>query len=146
MSRARIAAIGLACVLTACSGNAPNQRATSAAELRDPASSSDGARVYITNCSSCHQLDGRGGPGAFPALVANPAVTGNPRAVIAAVKYGLRGKPGRNRAALGRVMPPWQGRLSDRDIAAVVTYIRFAWHNDAPPVTLGDVRAVAPQR
>jgi mono/diheme cytochrome c family protein len=118
----------------------------SAVQLNNPASSSDGGRIYITNCSSCHQLDGRGVPGAFPALAANPAVTGDPRAVIAAVKYGLREKPGRNRGTLGTVMPPWQGRLSDGDIAAVVTYIRFAWHNDAPPVTLGGVRAVRPLR
>jgi mono/diheme cytochrome c family protein len=136
------AAIALACLLTACSRETSGRSAVTAAHLSDPASSSDGARIYITNCSSCHQLDGRGVPGAFPALAANPAVTGDPRAVIAIVKFGLRTRGRPNRDAMA-VMPPWQGLLSEDDIAAVVTYIRFAWHNSASPVTPREVKAVA---
>ncbi|MBV8371930.1 MAG: cytochrome c, partial [Candidatus Eremiobacteraeota bacterium] len=40
-------------------------------------------------------------------------------------------------------MPAWRGLLSDDDIAAVVTYIRFAWHNHAAPVSAADVDAVS---
>ncbi len=142
MKRAGIATIALVCLLSACSREAPVQSASStAAQLNDPASSSDGARIYITNCSSCHQLDGRGVAGAFPALAANPAVTGDPGAVITAVKYGLRTRTRSNRNAFA-VMPAWQGLLSDEDIAAVVTYVRFAWHNHASAVTTGQVQSV----
>jgi mono/diheme cytochrome c family protein len=111
----------------------------SRAELDNPGSSSDGGRIYVTNCSSCHQLDGRGVPGAFPALAGNRAVTGDPSRAIAAVKFGLRGP--RPASGAGGEMPAWNGLLSDAEIADVVTYIRFAWRNGASPVTQAQVRA-----
>ncbi len=142
MKTVGIATIALACLLSACSREAPVRSAAStAAQLNDPASSSDGARIYITNCSSCHQLDGRGVAGAFPALAGNPAVTGDPRAVVADVKFGLRARSRANREGFA-VMPAWQGLLSDEDIAAVVTYVRFAWHNHASAVTPAEVTSV----
>jgi mono/diheme cytochrome c family protein len=107
--------------------------------MDNPGSSSDGGRVYVTNCSSCHQIDGKGVPGAFPALAGNPAVTGDPRRTIAIVKFGQR-SPG---SEAGGVMPGWNGLLSDQSIADVVTYIRFAWHNAASPVSAGQVRVMA---
>ncbi len=114
--------------------------AASHAAVDNPGSSSDGGRIYITNCSSCHQLDGRGIPGAFPALAGNRAVTGDPRRPIVAVKFGLRGP--RPASGVGGEMPAWNGLLSDAEIADVVTYIRFAWRNGGPPVSEAQVRAV----
>lgn len=130
------------CAWTACArggtAHAP------AAHLDNPGSSSDGGRIYLTNCASCHQADGRGVPGAFPPLAGNPAVTGDPRRAIAAVKFGVRGP--RPASGTGGVMPGWEGLLSDAEIADVVTYIRFAWRNGAAPVSEAYVRAIrAPQ-
>lgn len=127
-----------ACAKTTSSGAS----ASSMAIAQNPASASDGAVVYITNCSSCHQTNGEGVPGAFPPLAGNPAVTGNPVAVIAIVKHGIGGKIVVNASAYSGIMPPWAGLISDEDIAAVVTYIRSSWHNRASPVSLADVRAV----
>ncbi|MGA8534613.1 MAG: cytochrome c [Candidatus Tumulicola sp.] len=143
MKRGVAAAIALALALIACSRETPSRTAAARlAELNNPASSSDGARVYITNCSSCHQLDGRGVPGAFPALAGDPVVTGDPGRVISIVKFGRRRSA--QSGAFGGVMPAWNGLLSDGDIAAVVTYIRFAWHNRANPVTRAQVEAASP--
>lgn len=116
--------------------------ASAAAVANNPASASDGAVVYITNCSSCHQANGQGVPGAFPPLAGNPVVTGNPVAVIAIVKHGIDGKVVVNGEAYSGIMPPWSGLISDDDIAAVVTYIRSSWHNRASAVSLAEVRAV----
>lgn len=104
------------------------------AQRRNLASANDGARVYITNCSSCHQLDGRGIPGAFPPLAGNPMVTGDAARVLRVVKYGQRG-PIRvaGRPYTGE-MPAWDGLLSGDEIAAVVSYIRSAWRNGASEV------------
>jgi mono/diheme cytochrome c family protein len=38
-------------------------------------------------------------------------------------------------------MPPFAQQLSDADVAAVVSYIRHAWSNDAKPVMERDVAA-----
>jgi mono/diheme cytochrome c family protein len=128
-----------ACAKTTSSGASGS---ASAAIAQNPASASDGAVVYITNCSSCHQTNGEGVPGAFPPLAGNPTVTGNPVAVIAIVKHGIGGKIVVNASAYSGIMPPWEGLISDDDIAAVVTYIRSSWHNRASPVSLANVRAV----
>jgi mono/diheme cytochrome c family protein len=41
------------------------------------------------------------------------------------------------------VMPGWAADLNDDQIAAIVTFVRGAWHNHAPPVTAADVAAVS---
>jgi mono/diheme cytochrome c family protein len=69
-------------------------------------------------------------------------VTGNPRTVIAVVKLGMRGNVRVNAQTFGGTMPRWGQLISDDDIAAVVTYIRSAWHNRASPVSLADVEAI----
>jgi mono/diheme cytochrome c family protein len=98
--------------------------------------------VYIANCSSCHQADGSGIPGAFPPLAGNAVVTGNPVAVIAIVKNGVDGKIVVNGLAYSGIMPRWKGVISDDQLAAVITYIRSAWHNRAAGVSAADVQAV----
>jgi len=150
VNAARLAvAVVLAGALAACARPASSAKAFGsstpvAAVGEDPASSSDGARVYITNCSSCHQLDGRGVPGAFPPLAGNPTATGDPARAIAIVKGGSRGKIRVRGRSYDGVMPAWQGLISDEDIAAVVTYIRGAWNNGAPPVSAAGVKAIRP--
>jgi mono/diheme cytochrome c family protein len=42
-------------------------------------------------------------------------------------------------APTGPAMPSFAWRLSDAEVAAVVTYIRNAWGNAASPVSIGDV-------
>ena len=88
-----------------------------------------GATVYAGNCVACHQANGKGVPGAFPALDGSKVVGGPPDAQIALV---LHGKP-------GTAMPAWK-QLSDADIAAVITYTRNSWGNK-----YGDVMPTAIQ-
>jgi cytochrome c oxidase subunit 2 len=78
-----------------------------------------GEKVYAANCVACHQANGKGVPGTFPALDASPIVSGPKKPQIDIV---LNGKGG---------MPPWKGVLSDTDIAAVITYTRNNWSNKA---------------
>ena len=79
------------------------------------------------NCVDCHRLNGQGLPGTYPALDGDPFVTGQPRPVIATVLNGRKGNLGE--------MPSWKDKLDDTQIAAVVTYIRHAWSNQAPAVS-----------
>jgi cytochrome c oxidase subunit 2 len=84
-----------------------------------------GEKVYSSNCVACHQANGKGVPGAFPALDGSPVVNG-PRAEQ--IKVVLNGrKSGRFPSA----MPPWKGVLSDTEIAAAITYTRNTWSNKA---------------
>ncbi|MEN3294414.1 MAG: cytochrome c oxidase subunit [Burkholderiales bacterium] len=76
-----------------------------------------GEKVYAANCVACHQANGKGVPGTFPALDGSPIVNGPKQPQINIV---LNGKGG---------MPPWKGVLSDTDMAAVITYTRNSWSN-----------------
>jgi cytochrome c oxidase subunit 2 len=89
-----------------------------------------GATVYAANCAACHQANGKGVAGAFPALDGSKLVTGPPQDAIHIV---LNGKP-------GTAMPAWK-QLSDADIAAVVTYTRQSWGNKAADVMPVAVKA-----
>ena len=79
-----------------------------------------GEKVYQANCAACHQANGMGLPGAFPALNGSKVATGPIADHIRIVLNG--GRPGTAMAAFGK-------QLSDADIAAVVTYERNAWNN-----------------
>ena len=157
MQMRRIGAAGivvtLAVVAPGCSRSARTvstggtSTVASAPALREnPASASDGASIYVTNCSSCHQADGKGIPGAFPPLAHNPVVTGDPLRVIAIVKYGMSGKIVVACQHYDGTMPAWGQLVSDGDVAAVVSYIRAAWHNDTAAVSPAQVHAASTNR
>jgi len=74
-----------------------------------------GAKVYAANCSVCHQPNGKGG-GAFPALDGDKVVLGPKEGQYQIL---LKGK---------NAMPSW-GRLSDTELAAVMTFTRNSWSN-----------------
>jgi len=106
------------------------------------AQASAGAKVFATNCSSCHQSTGQGIPGTFPPLAGNPVVVGDPTKVIHIVKFGLTGKISAGGHAFNGVMPAWRQQLSNADIASAITYMRSAWGNKASAVSASDVAAV----
>ncbi|MCD6680522.1 MAG: cytochrome c oxidase subunit II [Burkholderiaceae bacterium] len=79
-----------------------------------------GQEVFAANCVACHQADGKGVPGTFPALAGSKVVLGDPHGQIDVV---LHGRPGTAMASFKQ--------LSDTDLAAVITYTRHAWGNQA---------------
>ncbi|HSJ79724.1 MAG TPA: cytochrome c oxidase subunit II [Thiobacillus sp.] len=78
-----------------------------------------GEQVYQANCAACHQADGMGMAGVFPAISGSKTANGPIEDHIALV---LNGVP-------GTAMAAFAGMLSDADVAAVVTYQRNAWNN-----------------
>ena len=82
-----------------------------------------GEKVFAANCAACHQANGKGIPGTFPALDGSKVVTGPKDAQIKTVLNGVmkNGQP--------TAMPAWKDTLSDTDIAAVITYTRNSWSN-----------------
>jgi mono/diheme cytochrome c family protein len=89
----------------------------------------DGATTFTDNCSACHQATGKGIPGAFPALDADPFVAGPGDVIAKTVLYGRGG------------MPAFAEELSDAQIAAAITYVRSSWSNHSAAVTTETVAA-----
>jgi mono/diheme cytochrome c family protein len=82
-----------------------------------------GARIYNQNCVACHQSDGNGLPGVYPPLVNSDWVQDNPERLIKVTLAGLAGPVVVNGNEYNNAMTAF-GRLSDQQIAAVLTYIR----------------------
>jgi cytochrome c oxidase subunit II len=76
-----------------------------------------GQQIYTANCAVCHQANGAGVPGAFPALNGSKVVMGGKEGQINIL---LNGK---------NAMPAWGKQLKDSEIASVITYTRNAWDN-----------------
>ena len=83
-----------------------------------------GQKVYAANCVACHQANGQGIKGTFPALDGSKIVKGPKTGQIDVV---LNGKPNTAMAAFGK-------QLSDTDIAAAITYTRNSWGNNTAEV------------
>jgi cytochrome c oxidase subunit 2 len=81
---------------------------------------SEGEKVYQTHCVACHQADGRGMPPTFPPITGGKIATGPKRGHVDIVLNGSKKNP---------VMIAWGSRLSDFEIAAVLTYQRNALGN-----------------
>ena len=85
----------------------------------------EGEKVYGRSCAACHQANGLGVPGAFPALARGAITIGPVASHIDIVLNGSKKNP---------AMAAWKGQLSDLEIAAVITYERNAFGN-----ALGDI-------
>src|SRR5690242_14756861 len=108
------------------------------------ATTAAGAKVFSTNCASCHGAQGQGLPGSFPPLASNPVVTGDANKVIGIVLNGLHGSITVNGQTYNGMMPAWKGTLSNKDVADVITYIRGSLGNHAPAVTEAQVAGFKP--
>ncbi|PSW19323.1 cytochrome c oxidase subunit II [Photobacterium sanctipauli] len=94
-----------------------------------------GEKVYNTRCAMCHQANGQGLPGAFPAL-AGQGVSIDSAAKLEHISVVVHGKPGTAMQAFGP-------QLSLKALAAVITYERNAWGNSTgETVQAAEVQAV----
>ncbi|MFK8075124.1 MAG: cytochrome c oxidase subunit II [Granulosicoccus sp.] len=78
-----------------------------------------GEKVYQANCMSCHQAEGQGIPGMFPAIAGSEIATGSIDQHVDTVMNGIEGS----------MMTKFSDVLSDADIAAVITFQRNAFGN-----------------
>jgi ubiquinol-cytochrome c reductase cytochrome b subunit len=109
------------------------------------ATNANGAKVFSSNCASCHGAQGQGLPGSFPPLANNPVVTGDPNKVIGIVLGGLHGQISVAGMSYNGQMPAWKGQLSNKDIADAITYIRGSLgNNHASAVTQAQVTGYKP--
>lgn len=98
-----------------------------------------GERIYSNECAACHQDNGQGVVGSFPPLVDTEWVTGDPDVPVAIIYDGLHGPIEVAGTTYDGEMPAVGQGLSAAEVAAVTTYIRSAWGNDASAVTTEEV-------
>lgn len=106
-----------------------------------------GKQIYAKEgyCTTCHQPDGKGlTASGFPPLTGTNWVSGNEERLIKIALKGLMGPID----VVGKTYPgqvpmtPFGGLLKDNEIAAVLTYVRNSFGNQAPAISPDQVRKV----
>lgn len=98
-----------------------------------------GQAIYVDQCAACHTAEGGGIVGLFPSLRAPSIQQAQPTSLIRVVLAGAR-SVATDGAPTGPGMPSFGWKLTDEQVADVLTYIRNSWGNLAPVVGSGDVR------
>ena len=108
-----------------------------------------GQRVFYEegSCNTCHRDHGQGITGMYPPLVDSEWVTGEPDRLIKLTLHGLWGPiqvAGRQFEPTGGVPPMTAVGMfyTDEEIAAVLTYVRNSWGNDASVVDEEEVARI----
>lgn len=97
-----------------------------------------GRELYSQTCAACHLSSGSGSPGIAPTLVGSPWVLEDPTRAIRILLHGLRGEITVEGERFDADMPAFSA--GNEDLAAVLTYIRREWGNNAEPVSGEQVR------
>lgn len=110
----------------------PGGVATKAAAPFDPLV--QGKKLFLRTCQQCHQADGKGIPGVYPMLAGSHWLLSSEVRPIKILIKGMSGPATIEGEHFNGNMPP-VGDWKDRDIAAVLTYVRQAWENKGGPIT-----------
>ena len=79
-----------------------------------------GKEVYQTRCAACHQVNGQGIPGFYPALAGSDVVMNDKSKQIEILMEGIRGSQ----------MQSFAEQLNEVEMAAVITFKKLSWYNN----------------
>ncbi len=98
-----------------------------------PESQKIGQRLYDKQCAQCHGDNGEGS-GNYPSLAGNRTVIMNSSVNLVRIILSGGFAPTTQGNPRPYGMPPFGHTLTDPEVAAVATYIRNAWGNNAGTV------------
>lgn len=99
-----------------------------------------GALAFDDNCEKCHQLDGYGEEALYPSL-RDPMLLANKALLIKTVLDGRLGHQEEGSGGTVRLMPALDF-LTNREIAAIITFITNSWGKEVLVVTEEEVADV----
>lgn len=106
----------------------------------------DGGQLYTANCVACHQANGTGLPGVFPPLSNSEwVVAKDPSTLIKIVLHGVQGPLTVSGAKYDGLMPHFDDKFSDAEMAAIVNHVRTSFGNTASKTDAAHVAKVREQ-
>lgn len=94
----------------------------SAQELKKEQYFVEGYQLYTTHCANCHQDNGKGMANLYPGLL-DSKVYKQPELLPCMIRNGTSG-------GTSRPMPG-NARLTDLEIAEIITYVKVKWGQDS---------------
>jgi len=109
----------------------------SANELKSEQYFAEGYQLYTTNCANCHQNEGEGMANLYPPLKGSAALTD--KALLACIiKNGMKDTIVVAGKKFSRPMPA-NPKLTDLEIAEIVTYLSMKWYTDSTLTPIEEV-------
>ena len=101
-----------------------------------------GDQVFAGVCQTCHQANGLGVAGQYPPLAGSEWLLNDSETPIRIVLYGLEGPITVKGIIYDKKMTPFYDKLSDEEIAAVLTHERSSWRYAAQAIKLEEVTTI----
>ena len=120
----------------------PAQRITDQKASNDKDALARGRLIYVDQCAGCHMENGEGVPGVFPPIKGNSGVHAHDPTSLARLVLGGARSAVTPAKPEGFAMPAFDWKLSDAEVADLLTYIRASFGNDADPVKASKVADV----
>lgn len=146
MHRLKFIVIPIIFLLVACGGETPEKKPVkkvkkSNTEKVAKVSGLNGKKLFITHCSVCHMPNGLGVKGAFPPLAETKWTLGPAEVMIDIVLNGFDEPIEINGDKYVTPMAALP-HIKDDELAAILTYVRSSFGNDASAVTAEEVAEV----
>lgn len=109
-------------------------------ELKRDQYYSEGYQLYTINCANCHQADGKGLANLYPPIVGSKYVS-KTEPLVCIIKNGLEGEIVVAGKTYNRPMPA-NPKLSDIEIAEIITYISNSWGTETTYTRTDSVTAI----
>jgi len=146
MHRLNFLLIPILFLLIACGGDTPDKKPVKKVKKANKekvakASNLNGKKLFMTHCSVCHMPNGLGVKGAFPPLSDTKWVNGPADVMIDIVLHGFNEEIEVNGDKYVTPMAALP-HIKDDELAAILTYVRSSFGNDASAVTAEEVAVV----
>ena len=136
--------IAFAILLMSCGGNSSGSEQSAASdkvsgrdEIRLKQYKVEGAKIYATYCSNCHQQDGKGLASLYPPLAASDYLMNDLARAACIIKNGQMKEIVVNGETYNQMMPG--NPISNLEIAEVLTYVVNSWGNEGGLTGVKDV-------
>ncbi|RIW15236.1 dehydrogenase [Algoriphagus lacus] len=122
-------------------GHLPSATAVAVGNLDEKAMKqfAEGRQKYLVSCAGCHGSNGKGASRMGPPLAGSEWVLGDEIQLSLILLHGIEGpiEVAGKKYDAPEILPvmPSHSTLTDGDIAAILTYIRNEWGNQAPPIS-----------
>ena len=103
---------------------------------------SRGRLLYVDQCAGCHMEDGTGVPGVFPPIKGNTGLHAHDPTSLARLVLEGAASATTPQKPEGFAMPAFDWKLTDAEVADLLTYIRASFGNQATPVAASKVADV----
>ena len=101
----------------------------------------EGRKKYLVSCAGCHGSNGKGVSRMAPPLVASDWVLGDEKRLALIILHGIEGaiEVAGKKYDAPDILPvmPSHSTMDDESIAAILTYVRNEWGNQAPAISRG---------